>query len=223
VLCVLWFKFSNVHNIFFVNVFFNFLDTKHLKDSSLIFLINLNMALTSQPKENKMWFFTADEHYYHTNIIKYCNRPFSSIEEMNEGLIKRHNEKVSKNDIVVHAGDFSLTNKTKTKEIMKRLNGIHIFLKGDHDNWLPSYTTQIWQKRINKHYIVICHYCLRVWPRSHYGSWHLFAHSHGRLEPVGKSWDIGVDNNGYYPISMDELVEIMEKRPDNPNLVKKRK
>jgi len=50
----------------------------------------------------------------------------------------------------------------------------------------------------------------------------LFAHSHGRLEPVGKSWDIGVDNNGYYPVSMDELVEIMEKRPDNPNLVKKR-
>jgi len=227
VLCVLWFKFSDVHNIFFVDIFLDFLDTKHLECSSLIFLIILNILQTCShnfhpTKENKMWFFTADEHYYHTNIVKYCNRPFSSIEKMNEELIKRHNEKVSKNDIVVHAGDFSLANKTKTKEIIKQLNGTHIFLKGDHDRWLSPRTTQIWQKRIDKHYIVVCHYCLRVWPKSHYGSWHLFAHSHGRLEPIGKSWDIGVDNNDYYPISMDELVEIMEKRPDNPNLVKER-
>ena len=169
-----------------------------------------------------MWFFTADEHYYHANIIKYCNRPFLSVGEMNEILIQNHNRVVKSGDIVVHAGDFSLASKDKTEEIIKRLNGVHIFLKGDHDKWLPPRTTQIWQKKIDNHYIVVCHYALRVWPRSHYGSWHLFAHSHGRLEPIGKSWDIGVDNNRYYPLSLDEIVEIMKERPDNLNLVEKK-
>lgn len=169
-----------------------------------------------------MWFFTADEHYYHANIIKYCNRPFTSVVEMNEILIQNHNEVVKKGDIVIHAGDFSLAGKAKTEEIIRRLNGVHIFIKGDHDRWLPPRTTQIWQKKIDNHYIVVCHYALRVWPRSHYGSYHLFAHSHGTLKPIGKSWDIGVDNNNFYPLSLDQIIEIMKSRPDNPNLVEKK-
>jgi len=170
-----------------------------------------------------MWFFTADEHYYHANIIKYCNRPFTSVEEMNEILIQNHNEVVKNGDIVVHAGDFSFANKNKTEEIIKQLNGIHIFLKGDHDKWLPPHATQIWQKKIDNCYIVVSHYALRVWPRSHYGSYHLFAHSHGTLKPIGKSWDIGVDNNNFYPLSLDQIIEIMKSRPDNPNLVDRSK
>ncbi|MHA1402035.1 MAG: hypothetical protein ACTSQE_16930 [Candidatus Heimdallarchaeaceae archaeon] len=123
-----------------------------------------------------MWFFTADEHYYHTNIIKYCNRPFSSVEEMNEVLIQNHNRVVKNGDIVVHAGDFSFANRDKTEKIIKQLNGAHIFLKGDHDKWLSSLAPQIWQKKIDNHYIVVCHYCLRVWPKSHYGSYMLYGH-----------------------------------------------
>jgi calcineurin-like phosphoesterase family protein len=52
---------------------------------------------------------------------------------------------------------------------------------------------------------------------------HLFGHSHGTLEPIGKSWDVGVDKNGYAPLSWDEIVEIMKNRPDNPNLVPARR
>jgi len=47
----------------------------------------------------------------------------------------------------------------------------------------------------------------------------LVGNSHGRLEPIGKSWDIGVDNNNYYPVSFDRICKIMSKRPDNPNLI----
>jgi calcineurin-like phosphoesterase family protein len=61
---------------------------------------------------------------------------------------------------------------------------------------------------------------MRVWPRSHYNSWHLFGHSHGKLEPVGKSWDVGVDKNNFIPLSLTQIEKIMEKRPDNPNFVK---
>lgn len=53
-------------------------------------------------------FFTSDTHFGHNNIIKLSNRPFSSVEEMNEGLIERWNDVVGAEDIVYHLGDFSL-------------------------------------------------------------------------------------------------------------------
>jgi len=169
-----------------------------------------------------MYFFTADEHYNHTNIIKYCNRPFDNIEEMDSELIKRHNEVVGKNDIIVHAGDFCWLNNSREvhEKYISKLKGNNIILKGSHDNWMKN-NNYIFTKMIEGYYIVVCHYAFRVWERSHYNSWNLYGHSHGRLEPVGKQWDIGVDNNNFYPLSFDELKEIMLKRPDNFNLIKK--
>lgn len=168
-----------------------------------------------------MYFFTADEHYGHKNIIKYCDRPFKSVHEMNEEIIHRHNSKVQKNDIVVHAGDFSLLSEKDTYVILRRLNGNHVFLQGDHDKWLKNSVTQIWTKKIDGIQLVVCHYCMRTWPLSHYNSWQLFAHNHGTLEPIGKQWDIGVDNNNFYPLSFDDIKNIMKDRPDNFNLVSK--
>lgn len=170
-----------------------------------------------------MLLFTADEHYLHKNIIKYCNRPFKSVEEMNEVLISNHNSKVKNGDLVIHDGDFCLGSREQAQDIIRRLNGKHVFLIGDHDKWLgkrKQWDIQFYQ--IGQNQLIVCHYCLRTWPRSHYNSWHLFAHSHGRLEPIGKSWDIGVDNNDFYPLSENEIVEIMKARPDNPNIVASR-
>lgn len=78
-------------------------------------------------------FFTSDQHYFHNNVIKYCNRPFNSVEEMNEELIRRHNSVVKPEDDVYHLGDFSLA-KRAPEQILHRLNGIH-WLKavGNHD------------------------------------------------------------------------------------------
>jgi len=170
-----------------------------------------------------MYFFTSDEHFHHFNCLNYSNRPFNSIEEHDEKLIKNHNEIVKKGDIVVHGGDFTLIkNKKRVGEYIKKLNGDHIFIRGSHDYWLKN-APQIWEKKIEDYYIVVCHYCMRVWPRSHYNSVLLYGHSHGELDPIGKSWDIGVDNNNYYPLSFNQIKEIMANRPDNPGLVKKKK
>jgi calcineurin-like phosphoesterase family protein len=168
------------------------------------------------------YFFTADEHYFHNNMIHYANRPFLTVDEMNAELIKRHNKVVGQNDIVIHAGDFTMLKDRVAVQLqlISKLNGQHIFLKGSHDRWLSG-ANQIWEKKINEHYVVVCHYCMRTWARSHYNSLHLYGHSHGRLEPIGKSWDIGVDNNNFYPVSFEQIKRIMEKRPDNPNLVRK--
>lgn len=167
-----------------------------------------------------MYWFTADEHYLHANIIKYCNRPFANVEEMNAEIIKRHNSIVQINDVTIHAGDFCWK-KLHAKNFIKQLNGNHIFLRGSHDRWLPNNAKYLWENRIENQFIVVCHYAMRVWPRSHYNSWQLYGHSHGRLNSTGKQWDIGVDNNDFYPLSFEQIKKIMLYRPNNFNFVRK--
>lgn len=176
-----------------------------------------------------MYFITGDEHYYHggksghDGIIKYCNRPFNDVEEMNEVQIENSNSVVKEGDIVIHAGDFTLLKDRKKiqKDLIDRLNGTHIFLKGSHDYWMPKHRSlQRWEGMIDGHYIVVDHYNMRTWARSHYNSWQLYAHSHGRLDPVGKQWDVGVDNNNFFPLSFEQIKEIMKGRPDNWNFIR---
>jgi len=154
---------------------------------------------------------------------------------MNEGIIERHNEVVKPIDTVVHAGDTCFGSPKMLLSILEQLNGTHLLLLGSHDRAIDrivkknkyaekDYGSFIYRGRrleltIKNKSIIISHYCMRVWAKSHYNSWHLFGHSHGRLAPVGKSWDIGVDNNNFYPISFEQVCEIMDGRPDNPNLI----
>ncbi len=182
-----------------------------------------------------MIFITGDEHYGHTNkvggIIKYCNRPFDNIIDHDETMISNHNEVVGPGDTVIHNGDFSWRSVSRTVEIIKQLNGKHIMIKGSHDKVMEKvarrypdlieyvgYGSAFGSYELvvhNKYHIIVCHYNMRVWPRSHYNSWHCFAHSHCGLDPVGKSHDVGVDCNNFYPISFDQLKDIMDTKPDN--------
>ena len=155
-----------------------------------------------------MYFFVADEHFGHANIIKYCKRPFDSVEEMDETLIKNFNSVVGKNDRVIHGGDFTFKNPEK---YIKQLNGNHSFVRGNHDRWLKKNYKDMWIKTVEGQVIVVAHYSYRVWPQSHYGSWMLYGHSHGKLPPLKNQHDIGVDNNQYYPVSFEQLKEIFKK------------
>lgn len=171
-----------------------------------------------------MKFFTADTHFNHKNIIRYCNRPFSTVEEMNETLIRNWNEKIKPNDTVYHIGDFGFGN---LEPILKRLNGKKILIIGSHDRDTLKckdyfeFTTPLLEIYEQRQCIVLCHYAMRTWAKSHYNTWHLYGHSHGKLPPVGKSYDIGVDVTNFYPLSFYEVKDIMSKRPDNPNFLGK--
>lgn len=171
------------------------------------------------------YFFTADWHIDHFKIIEYCGRSFKTTEEQRETLISNANSLVGKEDIVIHAGDFCMSSDTALvyKNYVNRLNGRWIFLKGSHDKWLKDGSShEIWESNINGQYIVVCHYAMRVWARSHYNSWQLYGHSHGKLPPMGKQLDVGVDNNNFYPFSWEQVKNIMATRPDNPNLIQRR-
>jgi calcineurin-like phosphoesterase family protein len=155
------------------------------------------------------WFFTADEHYGHRNVIKHCNRPFDSVKDMDETMIERHNSVVKSGDVVVHAGDFTLAKRSVAEEYVRKLNGNHAFLLGSHDRWLGKRARFVWERKINGQLVVVCHYAMRTWPKSHYGSWQLHGHSHGRLKPKPNQLDVGVDNNDFRPFSFEEVAEIM--------------
>lgn len=173
-----------------------------------------------------MYYFTSDEHYFHKRIIEYSNRPFKDVEEMNETLIHNNNEVVTKNDVVVHGGDFGwLKTIHDAEKIIKRLNGTHLFVRGSHDRWMNKFYHEIWQKRFGDKFIVVCHYAMLVWPRSHYNSILLFGHSHGHLNSKiqGQCYDIGVDNNNFYPISEEQIFEIMKNKEDNFNYIGEKK
>ena len=80
-------------------------------------------------------FFTADQHFCHENIItKFVFRPFQDVEHMNSEIIKRFNSRVKPGDTVYHLGDFKMTNNgPNTYELLGKLNGRHVFVKGNHD------------------------------------------------------------------------------------------
>lgn len=165
-------------------------------------------------------FFTADTHFGHNNIIKYCNRPFSSVEEHNEVLINNWNSVVKPEDFVYHLGDFCFKDNDFDK-YFNQLNGQIIFVEGNHDKVARKhrdkffeYWRQYKEVKINEQRITLCHYALRVWNKSHWGSWHLYGHSHGSLpdDPHARSFDVGVDCHNYYPISFDRVKEIMDSK-----------
>lgn len=86
-----------------------------------------------------MIFFISDTHFCHSNIIKYCNRPYSDVDEMNKDFIERWNSVVGKDDIVYHLGDFALCDKAGIKLLAKQLNGTKYLVRGNHDHWSKTF------------------------------------------------------------------------------------
>ena len=157
------------------------------------------------------WFFTADLHFDHTNIMKHCERPWTKVEDMNQNLIENYNSVVKNSDNVVIAGDITLhTNRKIVEEkFLNRLNGNKIYLKGNHDYWLKE-KRYLYHRNINGQFIAVSHYPMRSWKNSTHGSWNLHGHSHGKLVPFENQYDVGVDNNNYFPISFEQIKEIIK-------------
>ena len=168
-------------------------------------------------------FFSADWHLGHANVIKFCNRPYKDVDEMDEAIISNCNSVVTPKDILHMIGDFSWKDPTN---YLRRINCPVILIAGGHDyRWRNKFDSfrQVFDSRtieVQGQTIVLSHFCYRVWNKSHYNSWHLYGHNHGKLEPIGKSWDVGIDaNNWGPPLSLEQIYEIMSNRPDNPNYI----
>jgi calcineurin-like phosphoesterase family protein len=139
-------------------------------------------------------------HFFHKNILKFCNasRPYSSVEEMNEGLVEHWNSVVGEDDVVLHLGDFSFKGKEATEEILSQLNGNIVFVFGNHDKVLRSSikgltTYDYLEFRFNGVKVCCSHYPFVSWNQQGRGSVMLFGHVHGSYEGKGRSIDVGFD------------------------------
>lgn len=177
---------------------------------------------------DKIW-FTSDTHYGHANVIKYANRPFKDVQEMNEAMIANWNRVVGHNDIVYHIGDFAfIRNEDDVLAILNRLVGRKILILGNHDRKMTSkvksqfqFVTPYYELKVQdpdahngRQDIVLMHYSMRVWNKSHYGAWQLYGHSHGSLPDMDTmlSMDVGVDCTDYTPISYDQVKAVMKTK-----------
>ena len=167
-------------------------------------------------------YFTADTHFGHQNIIHHCNRPFPTVEQMDEALISRWNAIVGPHDEVWHLGDFTIRNGTPAQAYRERLNGEIHLVYGNHDKTTVK-NLRCWKSHqayaeieIEDVSIVLCHYAMRVWRKSHHGSLMLYGHSHGNLPPHGNSLDVGVDCWNFEPITLSQILERLSpgRRPD---------
>ncbi len=160
-------------------------------------------------------FVTGDQHFGHKNIIRYGSRPYNSVEEMDNALIGAWNNIVTKNDIVLHLGDFSFG---KPQLYLERLNYKQIYLVvGNHDKKLKHFDFVCDKLDIvlGKIIIVCSHYPFESWDRSHHGSYHLHAHCHGKARNIPQRLDVGVDNVGPEPLEFFNAISYLK---DSNNL-----
>lgn len=175
--------------------------------------------------------FSSDLHCYHTNIIKYCNRPFDNAIQMTEQLIENHNKLVKQNDLVYWLGDIIWSfNKTQIIDLIKKFNGKKILILGNHDSKtliklntsfeLFTRIEQVLETTIYSQKVFMSHYPHISWPGSYHGSWMLHGHTHGNLldDPKVLRLDVGVDTHNFEPISFEKVDEIMRNKQHQPNL-----
>jgi calcineurin-like phosphoesterase family protein len=164
--------------------------------------------------------FTADTHFGHEAIIRHCSRPFADAAEMNEALIANWNAVVRPKDDVWHLGDFGPRSRNTVEALLARLHGRKHLIHGNHDTgqargasgWASSQPFA--EVTVEGERIVLLHYAMRVWPRSHHGSLHLYGHSHGQLPGDRQSCDVGVDAWAYRPVGLTEIRERLAGLPE---------
>ena len=189
-----------------------------------------------------MIYFTSDMHFGHANVIKYCARPFASVEEMNEIIVRNWNEVVQPEDTVYCLGDISM-GFTVVEAYSHRLNGNKILVPGNHDfchsyhkksrkpenqkEWLEKYARLGWTVLPEQTTLDIpgvatvnmCHHPYVLigpgddkyenWRPKDDGRWLICGHVHEKWKVVGKMINVGVDQWGFKPISIDEIARII--------------
>jgi calcineurin-like phosphoesterase family protein len=155
-------------------------------------------------------FFTSDTHFGDHRVLNLYPRPFAGVAEMDAELIRRWNARVGPADEVWHLGDFARTAKLAT-EILAQLNGVKHLIAGNNDpapDTVPGWASVAPYAEIEAEgkKLVLCHYPFRSWNGQHKGALNLHGHSHGRIKPLPRQFDVGVDVRDYRPVTLAELL-----------------
>lgn len=170
--------------------------------------------------------FTSDSHFNHSNIIRYCERPFKDIEEMNQVLMDNIAKDISNGDTIYYLGDLSWDREWAEKffDVVSKCNVI--FIKGNHDNGIENVLNKRCKNRVfhirfvnmkesdksNGQPLILCHYPLRSWPGMYKDNnpsrINVHGHSHAKLSPLMYNQiDVGVDGNNFRMYSYEQLMK----------------
>jgi calcineurin-like phosphoesterase family protein len=155
-------------------------------------------------------FFTADTHFGDHRVLNISKRPFSSVGEMDGTITEEWNTMVGVDDEVWHLGDFARNAKIAAR-VFPLLNGRKHLIIGNNDapavlslNWMSvqSYA----EIEVDGIALVLCHYPFRTWNGMGKGAINLHGHSHGRLRPMKRQFDVGVDARQFRPVTLAGLI-----------------
>ena len=188
-------------------------------------------------------FFTSDLHFGHENVIRFDNRPFETVEEMDAELIRRWNAKVGKGDLVYVLGDMIWkTRNSDAETLIRSLNGQIILIKGNHDRFLHNAKAKNALAGVKDYddicvnledgtdrRVVLCHYYIPLYNGHRWQAVHLHGHSHNseeylieesikqKLRDDGfetRSYNVGCMHWNYEPVTLDEILAKADSKRD---------
>jgi len=188
------------------------------------------MKINIDVSDGKNVFFTSDFHLFHTNVIKFDDRPFRKkngdpdVDAMHKTIIKNWNNVVNDNDIVFYLGDLCFVDPKLANTVIHNLNGVVHFIIGNHDKYndivnykrfesINDYVDlNISGNNLNLHFVLM-HYPIYSWNRAHHGSYMIHGHSHMSLsnDDLHKNkriFDVGCNGWDYTPVSYITLVDL---------------
>ncbi len=158
-------------------------------------------------------YFTADTHFGDPRVLRIDKRPFKDIPEHDAALIERWNAVVGPDDEVWHLGDFALARDAgRAADLLSRLSGRKHLVIGNNDG---EATFRDPARASVQHYaemtldgtaLVLCHYAFRTWNKMGQGVIDLHGHSHGRLKPAPRQYDVGVDVWDFRPVALATIL-----------------
>jgi len=154
--------------------------------------------------------FTADTHFAHGALRALMRRPFASTAAMDAALIEAWNAAVAPDDEIWHLGDFAIGHRDPAG-LLAGLHGRKHLIRGNNDppaiRDLPGWASSqpYAELECEGRFLILFHYPLRSWNQQAKGAWNLHGHSHGRLKPLARQFDVGVDARGFRPIRLDDL------------------
>lgn len=156
-------------------------------------------------------YFTSDSHFGDHRTLNIGGRAFASVAEMDGALVANWNAVVGPEDEVWHLGDFARS-ADRVPGLLARLNGRKHLVRGNND---PPETlaAEGWETvgeyrelRLGDSFLVLCHYPFRSWNGQHRKAINLHGHSHGRLKPMPRQIDVGVDVWDYRPVDLATIL-----------------
>ena len=158
-------------------------------------------------------FFTSDTHFGDPRILRIDRRPFADLPSHDAALVEAWNAVVGPDDTVWHLGDFALgPPPERIAALLGALNGRKHLIVGNNDGpatlSAPGWTSvaHYAETEVEGRRLVLCHYAFRTWNGLGRGAINLHGHSHGRLKPIPRQYDVGVDTQGLAPVTLDQIL-----------------